>query len=101
MRVGHNDEREVAERLYSVREASGEDREGKVCGGEELLGCERWPSVSVAHATTSAHVLGRGTWTDMSDNTHLTRSASVNGCNGKLAKCEMSLSVTVLVCSFR
>jgi len=101
MRIGNDDEREVAERLYAVREAGGQDGEGEVCGCEELLGRQRWSSVSVAHATTLARVLGRCIGEDRSDNTHLTRSASVNGCNGKLAKCEMSLSVTVLVCSFR
>ena len=101
MRVGYDDEREVAERLYAVCEAGGEDREGEVRGREELLGRERRPSVSVAHATALARVLGGCIWKDMSDSTHLTRSASVNGCNGKLAKCDMSLSVTVLVCSFR
>jgi len=101
MRIGNDDEREVAERLYAVREAGGEDGEGEVCGCEELLGCERRSSVSVAHATSLARVLGRCIGKDGSDNTHLTRSASVNGCNGKLARCDMSLSVTVLVCSFR
>ena len=101
MRIRYNDEREVTKRLYSVRETGGEDREGKVCRCEELLGCERRPSMSVAHATVLVRVFGRCIWKDMSDNTHLTRSASVNGCNGRLAKCEMSLSVTVLVCSLR
>jgi hypothetical protein len=61
MRIRYNDKREVAERLYSVREAGGQDREGKVGGCEELLGCERRSSVSVAHATTLARVFGR--WT--------------------------------------
>jgi hypothetical protein len=101
MGIGYHDERKVAERLYAVREAGGEDRKGKVRGCEELLGCERWSSVSVAHATVLARVFSTCIWKDFSDNTHLTRSASVNGCNGKLAKCDMSLSVTVLVCNLR
>lgn len=61
MRIGNDDEREVAERLNSMREAGGEDGEGEVGGCEELLGCERRSSVSVAHATTLARVFGR--WT--------------------------------------
>jgi hypothetical protein len=32
---------------------------------------------------------------------YFTKSASVRGCNGKLASREMSLSVTVSVCSLR
>jgi hypothetical protein len=101
MRIGYDDEREVAEGLYSVRETGGEDGEGEVCRCEELLGCERWSSVSVAHATALARVLGSCFLADRFANTHLTRSASVSGCNGRLAKCEMSLSVTVLVCNWR
>ena len=51
MRVRYDDERKIAERLYAMREAGGEDGEGEVGRCEELLRRERWSSVSVAHAT--------------------------------------------------
>jgi hypothetical protein len=59
--------------------------------------------MSVAHATAVSqrslrNMLAR-CWEE-AGKTHLTRSARVSGCNGKLAKCEMSLSVTVFVCNF-
>jgi hypothetical protein len=46
VRVGDDDEGKVSERLYAVREPCGEDREGEVCGREQLLGGERGSSVS-------------------------------------------------------
>jgi hypothetical protein len=50
--------------------------------------------MSVAHATVISQRAA-----PLNRVTYLTRSVNVSGCNGKLAKWEMSLSVTVFVCN--
>ena len=59
MRVRNNDEREIAERLYAMREAGGKDGEGEIGRGEELLSRE-WRSTMSAK-----EVLGQDSEVDL------------------------------------
>lgn len=52
MGIRHDNEREVAQRLDAMSEAGGQDGEGEVGRLEELLGCQRWSSMSVACAVS-------------------------------------------------
>ena len=93
MGVRHDDEGEVAEGLDAVCEAGGEDVEGEVCGLEELRGCERRAAMSRGCQWRGA--VKQGEYTDF------TRSVRVSGWRGRLARREISWSVTVAVESCR
>lgn len=93
MRVRDDDEGQISERLDAMCKAGWEDREREVGRREELLGRERWSSVSVTRPWSAIESRKK------SNVAYLTRSARVNGCKGKLASLEISASVTVLVCN--
>lgn len=52
MRIGDDDEGEVAEGLYPVGEARRQNGESEVRRGKKLLGCEWWPTMSVVKTTS-------------------------------------------------
>ena len=47
VRIGDDDEWEVAQSLYAMREADRYKRQGEICGGEEVLCSEWWAAMSV------------------------------------------------------
>jgi hypothetical protein len=97
VRIRDDDEGEVAQRLNAVGEARRQNREGEVGRREQLLRGERWLAVSgLPHDSQLSRAQAIWCWS-----AYLTRSARVSGYRGKLARREMSLSVTVSVCSPR